>query len=76
MAKGAQGHADALGHLIGYRAASADCRSCLPKPRGCGKELAWKIPRSVYEAARNVARAFSVTSRAALSAHRRSQLHV
>jgi transposase len=39
-----------------YRGATADCRSCLLKPRCCSKEPVRKIPRSIYEAARDVAR--------------------
>ena len=39
-----------------YRGATADCRSCPMKPRCCPKEPVRKIPRSIYEAARDVAR--------------------
>jgi transposase len=39
-----------------YRGVTADCRSCPLKPRCCPKEPMRKIPRSIYEAARDVAR--------------------
>ena len=39
-----------------YRGATADCRSCALKPRCCPKEPVRKIPRSIYEAARDIAR--------------------
>ena len=39
-----------------YRGTTADCRACALKPRCCPKEPARKIPRSIYEAARDVAR--------------------
>lgn len=39
-----------------YRGATADCRGCPLKPRCCPKEPMRKIPRSIYEEARNVAR--------------------
>src|SRR3990170_1001243 len=39
-----------------YRGAATDCRSCPMKPRCCPKGPVRKIPRSIYEAARDVAR--------------------
>jgi transposase len=39
-----------------YRGATADCRGCPLKSRCCPKEPVRKIPRSIYEAARDVAR--------------------
>ena len=39
-----------------YRGATADCRSCPLKQRCCPKEPVRKVPRSIYERAREVAR--------------------
>ena len=39
-----------------YRASRRDCGACPLKPRYCPKEPARKIPRSVYEGARDMAR--------------------
>jgi transposase len=44
-----------------YRAVKADCDRCALKPRCCPKEPVRKIPRSVYEPARDVARAAQAT---------------
>ena len=44
-----------------YRGATAECRSCPLKPRCCPKEPVRKVPRSIYEAARDVARSLSGT---------------
>lgn len=44
-----------------YRASKLDCDACSFKMRCCPKEPARKIPRSIHEDARDVARAFSKT---------------
>ena len=44
-----------------YRASKLDCDVCPFKMRCCPKEPARKIPRSIYEDARNVARALAKT---------------
>jgi Transposase DDE domain len=51
-----------------YRASKPDCDACELKPRCCPKMPARKVPRSIYENARDVARAIAkietyVTSR-------------
>jgi hypothetical protein len=48
------------GQLL-YRASKRDCDVCPLKPRCCPKEPVRKIPRSIYEDARDVARALSKT---------------
>jgi len=44
------------GTTLRYRASKYDCEACRLKPRCCPKEPARKIPRSVYEGARDMAR--------------------
>jgi hypothetical protein len=44
------------GTTVLYRASRRDCGACPLKPRCCPKEPARKIPRSVYEGARDMAR--------------------
>jgi transposase len=44
-----------------YRASKLDCDLCLYKIRCCPKEPARKVPRSIYEQARDVARALATT---------------
>jgi IS5 family transposase len=44
-----------------YRASKLDCDACSFKMRCCPKEPARKIPRSIHEDARDVARAFAKT---------------
>src|SRR5215470_2038205 len=44
-----------------YRASTLDCGVCPLKMRCCPKEPARKIPRSIYEEARDVARACAKT---------------
>ena len=39
-----------------YRASKHDCAGCALKPRCCPKEPARKVPRSIYEGARDMAR--------------------
>jgi transposase len=42
-----------------YRASKTDCDGCSLKPRCCPKEAARKVPRSIYEGARDLARAIA-----------------
>src|SRR5215475_14113271 len=44
-----------------YRASKLDCGVCPLKMRCCPKEPARKVPRSIYEEARDVARALGKT---------------
>lgn len=50
-------------HTIIYRSRAADCAGCPLKARCCPNMQSRKIARSVYEAARNVARAVRETRR-------------
>jgi hypothetical protein len=60
-----------LVHTTGYihdgvtlldRARTSDCGPCLLKPRCCPKSLERKIPRSIHEDARDIARALASTA--------------
>jgi Transposase DDE domain len=49
------------GETLYYRAKTRDCRSCLLKAQCCPKARFRRIPRSIYEEARDVARALAKT---------------
>ena len=49
------------GETLYYRARTRDCRSCLLKAQCCPKAPWRRIPRSIYEEARDVARALAKT---------------
>src|SRR6266513_1737318 len=49
------------GETLLYRAKARDCRGCLLKAQCCPKTSVRKIPRSIYEEARDVARALAKT---------------
>jgi hypothetical protein len=49
------------GETILYRASALDCGACPLKPKCCPKMPERKIPRRIYEEARNVARALAKT---------------
>ncbi len=49
------------GETLYYRAKTRDCRSCLLKAQCCPKAPLRRIPRSIYEEARDVARALAKT---------------
>jgi transposase len=59
-----------------YRGATADCRSCPLKSRCCPKEPVRKIPRSIYEAARDVARSLFGTEAYAQSRRDRKKVEM
>jgi hypothetical protein len=59
-----------------YRASKRDCDVCLFKPRCCPKEPARKIPRSIYEDARDVARALGKTEAFEQSRHDRKRVEM
>src|SRR5262249_62380543 len=44
-----------------YRASKYDCDACSLKPRCCPKEPARKVPRSIHEGARDMARDIAKT---------------
>jgi hypothetical protein len=47
------------GATLLYRASKIDCDACALKPRCCPKEAARKVPRSIHEGARDMARAIA-----------------
>jgi IS5 family transposase len=49
------------GATLLYRASKYDCDACPMKPRCCPKTPARKVPRSIYEGARDVAREIAMT---------------
>ncbi len=49
------------GETLLYTAKTRDCRSCLLKTQGCPEVPLRRIPRNLYEEARDVARALSTT---------------
>jgi hypothetical protein len=49
------------GETLYYRAGTRDCRSCPLKSQCCPKAPLRRIPRSIYEEARDVARALAKT---------------
>jgi len=59
-----------------YRGATADCRSCPLKPCCCPKEPVRKVPRSIYEAARDVARSLFGTEAYAQSRRDRKKVEM
>jgi transposase len=59
-----------------YRASKRDCDVCPLKLRCCPKEPARKIPRSIYENARDVARALGKTEAFEQSRHDRKRVEM
>jgi transposase len=59
-----------------YRASKLDCDVCPFKMRCCPKEPARKIPRSIYEDARDVARSLAVTEAFERSRHDRKRVEM
>jgi transposase len=49
------------GTTLMYRASKYDCDGCAFKPRCCPNTPARKVPRSIYEGARDIARAIAAT---------------
>src|ERR1039458_3520731 len=49
------------GETLHYRASTSDCRGCVFKAQCCPKASFRRIPRSIYEEARDVARALAKT---------------
>ena len=64
--------ADAAG-LIRYRASTLDCAPCPLKPRCCPTTPARKVPRSIHEGARDLARALAATDAYAASRRERKK---
>lgn len=57
-----------------YRASKYDCDACRLKPRCCPKEPARKVPRSIHEGARDMARDIAKTDAYRTSRRERKML--
>ena len=64
------------GETLYYRARTRDCRSCPLKSQCCPKAPLRRIPRSIYEEARNVARALAKTEAFEQSRHDRKRVEM
>src|SRR6516165_5724717 len=62
--------------MLFYRASTRDCAACAFKARCCPKEPARKILRSIYEEARDVARALAKTEAFAQSCRDRKRVEM
>jgi transposase len=64
------------GATLMYRATKYDCTLCPLKPRCCPKEPARKVPRSIYEGARDMARDIADTEEGAASRRERKKVEM
>jgi hypothetical protein len=64
------------GATLLYRASKPDCDACELKPRCCPKMPARKVPRSIYENARDVARAIAKTETYVTSRRERKKIEM
>ena len=64
------------GETVLYRARTSDCGPCPLKPKCCPKSPERKIPRSIYEAARDVARSLFGTEAYAQSRRDRKKVEM
>jgi len=64
------------GETLLYLASTGDCRTCLFKAQCCPKTPFRRIPRSIYEEARDVARALAKTEAFERSRHDRKRVEV
>jgi len=64
------------GETLRYLASTSDCRGCPLKVRCCPKAPFRRIPRSVYEEARDVARALAKTEAFERSRHERKRVEM
>ena len=64
------------GETLYYRAKRRDCRSCPLKAQCCPKARLRRIPRSIYEEARDVARALAKTEAFEQSRHDRKRVEM
>ena len=64
------------GETLYYWARTRDCRSCLLKAQCCPKAPWRRIPRSIYEEARDVARALAKTEAFERSRHDRKRVEM
>jgi len=64
------------GETVLYLASTRDCRSCLLKMRCCPKAPFRRVPRSIYEDARDAARALAKTEEFEQSRHQRKRVEM
>ena len=64
------------GATLLYRASKRDCDACELKPRCCPKMPARKVPRSIYENARDVARGIAKTETYVTSRRERKKIEM
>jgi transposase len=64
------------GETLRYLATTSDCRACPLKARCCPKASFRRIPRSIYEEARDVARALAKTEAFEQSRHDRKRVEM
>jgi transposase len=64
------------GATLLYRASKYDCDLCALKPRCCPKAPARKVPRSIYEGARDIARNIAKTEQGLTSRRQRKKIEM
>jgi transposase len=64
------------GATLLYRASKYDCDVCALKPRCCPKAPARKVPRSIYEGARDMARDIAKTEEGLVSRRQRKKIEM
>jgi transposase len=64
------------GATLLYRASKLDCQGCALKPRCCPNEPARKVPRSIHEGARDMARAIARTGEWPISRRERKKVEM
>ena len=63
-------------NTVRYRASMRDCEACPLKPRCCPNAPARKVPRSIHEGARNLARGIATTDTYLTSRHERKKVEM
>ena len=64
------------GATLLYRASKLDCHACVLKPRCCPNEPARKVPRSIHEGARDMARDIARTDAWLVSRRERKKVEM
>ncbi len=62
--------------MVRYRASKLDCDACALKPRCCPNAPARKIPRSIHEGARDMARDIAKSEAYVASRHQRKKVEM
>src|SRR6476469_9911663 len=62
--------------MMRYRASKLDCQGCSLKPQCCPKAPARKIPRSIHQGARDMARDIAKTEAYVTSRHERKKIEM